>query len=145
MYTTRNSVICNHHVCNWDATAGRMQLSLVFYITTMDFCPLFGCVCNYRSATKGSLMNSGWRPKRSFIRQINDFWTSITNVFPQNRTFWRQKKLRAVARVTNLFYFVSEGGSTLYWLARPGKPTKCFSKANPSLVASSNSWPLRRG
>jgi hypothetical protein len=25
------------------------------------------------------------------------------NVFPQNRTFWRQKKLRAVARVTNLF------------------------------------------
>jgi len=45
--TTRNSVICIHHVCNWDATAGRMQLSLVFYATTMDFCPLFGCVCNY--------------------------------------------------------------------------------------------------
>jgi len=41
-------------------------------------------------------MNSGWRPKRSFIGQINDFWTSVTNVFPQNRTFWRQKKLRAV-------------------------------------------------
>ncbi len=47
---------------------------------------------NYRSATKGSLMNSGWRPKRSFIGQINDFWTSITNVLPQNRTFWCQKK-----------------------------------------------------
>jgi hypothetical protein len=47
-------------------------------------------------------MNSGWRLKRSFIGQINDFWTSVTNVFPQNRTFWRQKKLRAVARVTNL-------------------------------------------
>jgi len=46
-YTTRNSVICNHHVCNWDATAGRMQLSLVFYATTMDFCPLFGCEYNY--------------------------------------------------------------------------------------------------
>ncbi len=45
--TTRNSIICNHHVCNWDATAGRMQLSLVFYATIMDFCPLFGCVCNY--------------------------------------------------------------------------------------------------
>ncbi len=39
-------------------------------------------------------MNSGWRPKRSFIGQINDFWTSVMNVFPQNRTFWRQKKLR---------------------------------------------------
>jgi hypothetical protein len=34
-------------------------------------------------------MNSGWRLKRSFIGQINDFWTSVTNVFPQNRTFWR--------------------------------------------------------
>ncbi len=45
----------------------------------------------YHSATKGSLMNSGWRPKQSFIGQINDFWTSVTNVFPQNRTFWRQK------------------------------------------------------
>jgi hypothetical protein len=45
--TTRNSIICNHHVCNWDATAGCMQLSLVFFSTTMDFCPLFGCVCNY--------------------------------------------------------------------------------------------------
>jgi hypothetical protein len=44
---------------------------------------------------KGSLMNSGWRPKQSFIGQINDFWTSVTNVFPQNRTFWRQKKLSA--------------------------------------------------
>ncbi len=44
---TRNSVICNHHVCNWDATAGRMQLCRVFYATEMDFCPLFGCVCNY--------------------------------------------------------------------------------------------------
>ncbi len=75
---------------------------------------------DYRSATKGSLMNSGWRPKRSFIGQINDFWTSVTNVFPQNRTFWCQKKLRVVARVTNLFCFVSGGGSTLYWLARPG-------------------------
>ncbi len=29
-------------------------------------------------------MNSGWRPKRSFIGQINDFWTSVTNIFPQN-------------------------------------------------------------
>ncbi len=55
-------------------------------------------------------MNSGWRPKRSFIGQINDFWTSVTNIFPQNRTFWRQKNLRAVARVTNLFCFVSGGG-----------------------------------
>jgi hypothetical protein len=64
----------------------------------------------YRSAMKGSLMNSGWRPKGSFIGQINDFWTSVTNVFPQNRTFWRQKKLRAIARVTNLFCFVSRGG-----------------------------------
>jgi hypothetical protein len=45
--TTRNSVICNHHVCNWDATACRMQLSLVFYATIMDFCSLFRCVCNY--------------------------------------------------------------------------------------------------
>ncbi len=46
---------------------------------------------------------------------INDFWTSVTNVFPQNRTFWRQKKLCDVARVTNLFCFVSGGGgSTLY-------------------------------
>ncbi len=45
--TIRNSVIRNHHVCNWDATAGRMQLCKVFYATTMDFCPLFGCVCNY--------------------------------------------------------------------------------------------------
>ncbi len=57
----------------------------------------------YCSAMKGSLMNSGWRSKRSFIGQINDFWTSVTNIFPQNRTFWRQKKLCAVARVTNLF------------------------------------------
>ncbi len=45
--TTRNSVICNHHVCNWNATVGRMQLCKVFYVTTMDFCHLFGCVCNY--------------------------------------------------------------------------------------------------
>ncbi len=59
----------------------------------------------YCSATKGSLMNSGWRLKRSFIGQINDFWTSVTNVFPQNRTFWRQKKLRAVACVTNLWTY----------------------------------------
>jgi hypothetical protein len=44
---TRNSVICNHHVCNWDATAGHMQLCKVFYATAMDFCPLFGYVCNY--------------------------------------------------------------------------------------------------
>jgi len=64
----------------------------------------------YRSATKGSLMNLGWRLKRSFIGQTNDFWTSVTNVFPKNRTFWRQKKLRTVVRVTNLFCFVSEGG-----------------------------------
>jgi len=55
-------------------------------------------------------MNSGWRPKRSFIGQINDFWTSVTNVFPQNRTFWRQKNLHANAHVTNLFCFVSGGG-----------------------------------
>ncbi len=54
---------------------------------------------NYRSDTKGLLMNLGWRPKRSFIGQINDFWTFVTNVFPQNWTFWRQKKLRVVARV----------------------------------------------
>jgi hypothetical protein len=47
VFTTRNSVICNHDVCNWDATVGHMQLSLVFYATTMDFRPLFGCVCNY--------------------------------------------------------------------------------------------------
>ncbi len=40
----------------------------------------------YRSATKGLLMNSGWRLKWSFIGQINDFWTFVTNVFPQNRT-----------------------------------------------------------
>ncbi len=59
----------------------------------------------YCSATKGSLMNSGWRLKRSFIGQINDFWTSVTNVFPQNRTFWHQKKLLAVARVTNLWTY----------------------------------------
>jgi hypothetical protein len=59
-------------------------------------------------------MNSGWRPKRSFIGQINDFWTFVMNVFPQNRTFWRQKKLRAVARVTNLFCFVSGGGGRPY-------------------------------
>ncbi len=52
-------------------------------------------------------MNSGWRSKRSFIGQINDFWTSVTNVFPQNRTFWCQKK---IARVTNLFCFIFEGG-----------------------------------
>jgi hypothetical protein len=71
--------------------------------------PLTSFRPNYRSATKGSLMNSGWRPKRSFIGQINDFWTSVTNVYPQNRTFWRQKKLRAVVRVTNLFCFVSRG------------------------------------
>jgi hypothetical protein len=45
--TTRNFVICNHHVCNWDANASRMQLCRVFYATAMDFCPLFGCVCNY--------------------------------------------------------------------------------------------------
>jgi len=45
--TTRNFVICNHHVCNWDATTCCMQLSLVFYVTIMDFCPLFGCVCTY--------------------------------------------------------------------------------------------------
>ncbi len=89
-------------------------------------------------------MNSGWRSKRSFIGQINDFWTSVTNVFPQNRTFWRQKKLRDVARVTNLFCFVSRGGSTLYWSARLGRPTKCLSKANPALAASLDSWPLRR-
>jgi hypothetical protein len=38
--TTRNSVICNHTLCNWDATACRMQLFL-------QLCPLFGCVCNY--------------------------------------------------------------------------------------------------
>jgi hypothetical protein len=50
-------------------------------------------------------MNSGWRLKRSFIGQINDFWTSVTNVFPQNRTFWHQKKLLAVARVTNLWTY----------------------------------------
>ncbi len=47
--TTRNPVIYNHHVCNWDATAGRMQLSLVFYATTMDFGPLFECVYNSRT------------------------------------------------------------------------------------------------
>jgi len=68
----------------------------------------------YRSATKGSSVNSGWRPKQFFIGQINDFWTSVTNVFPQNWTFWRQKKLRTVARVMNLFCFISKGGSTLY-------------------------------
>ncbi len=52
-----------------------------------------GCLIDhaYRSATKGSLMNSGWRLKRSFIGQINDFWTSVMNVLPQNRTFWHQK------------------------------------------------------
>jgi hypothetical protein len=38
--TTRNSVICNHTTCNWDATACRMQLFL-------QLCALFGCVCNY--------------------------------------------------------------------------------------------------
>ncbi len=64
----------------------------------------------YCSATEGSLLNSGWRPKRSFIGQINDFWTSVTNVFPQNRTFWHQKKLGAVARVTNLFLLRFRGG-----------------------------------
>ncbi len=47
-------------------------------------------------------MNSGWRPKRSFIGQINDFWTSVMNVFPQNRTFWRQKKLRAACMLRML-------------------------------------------
>jgi hypothetical protein len=43
VYTTRNSVICNHTLCNWDATACRMQLFL-------QLCPLFGCVCNYGAA-----------------------------------------------------------------------------------------------
>jgi hypothetical protein len=41
---------------------------------------------------KGLLMNSGWRPKRSFIGQINDFWTSVTNVFPQNPDLLAPKK-----------------------------------------------------
>jgi hypothetical protein len=45
--TIRDFVICNHHVYNWDATTSCMQLSLVFYAITMDFCPLFGCICNY--------------------------------------------------------------------------------------------------
>jgi hypothetical protein len=58
--TTRNSVICNHHVCNWDATTGRMQLSLVFYATTMDFCPLFGCVCNYGATMITFIPTFGW-------------------------------------------------------------------------------------
>jgi hypothetical protein len=40
VFTTRNFVICNHTLCNWDATACRMQLFL-------QLCPLFGCVCNY--------------------------------------------------------------------------------------------------
>jgi hypothetical protein len=57
----------------------------------------------YRSATKGSLVNLGWRPKRSFIGQINDFWTSVTNVFPQNRTFWRQKKGLELLRSVSSF------------------------------------------
>jgi hypothetical protein len=38
--TTGNFVICNHTLCNRDATACRMQLFL-------ELCPLFGCVCNY--------------------------------------------------------------------------------------------------
>jgi hypothetical protein len=83
-----------------------------YFMQPLDILRTF--ILYYCNATKGLLMNSGWRPKRSFIGQINDFWTSVMNVFPQNRTFWRQKKLHAVARVTNLFCFVSGGGSTLY-------------------------------
>jgi len=59
-FTTRNSVICNHYLCNWDATACRMQLSLVFYATTMDFCPLFGCVCNYDAPMITFIPTFGW-------------------------------------------------------------------------------------
>jgi hypothetical protein len=58
--TTRNSVICNHHVCNWDATTGRMQLCRVFYATAMDFCPLFGCVCNYGATMITFIPTFGW-------------------------------------------------------------------------------------
>jgi hypothetical protein len=58
--TTRNSVICNHPICNWDATACRMQLCRVFYATTMDFCPLFGCVCNYGATMIAFIPTFGW-------------------------------------------------------------------------------------
>ncbi len=88
-------------------------------------------VLEYRSATKGSLMNSGWRPKRSFIGQINDFWTSVTNVLPQNRTFWRQKKLRAVVRVTNLFCFVSGGGVDLVLISKAWQAHKMSFQSQP--------------
>ncbi len=58
--TTRNYVICNHHVYNWDATASRMQLCKVFYATKMDFCPLFGCVCNYGATMITFIPTFGW-------------------------------------------------------------------------------------
>jgi hypothetical protein len=58
--TTRNSVICNHPVCNWDATTCHMQLCKVFYATAMDFCPLFGCVCNYGATMIAFIPTFGW-------------------------------------------------------------------------------------
>jgi hypothetical protein len=58
--TTRNYVICNHHVCNWDATTGHMQLCKVFYAITMDFCPLFGGVCNYGVIMITFIPTFGW-------------------------------------------------------------------------------------
>ncbi len=58
--TIINYVICNHYVCNWDAAACRMQLSLVFYATTMNFCPLFWCVCNYGATMITFISTFGW-------------------------------------------------------------------------------------
>ncbi len=52
-YTTRNSIICNHTLCNWDATACRMQLFL-------QLCPLFGCVCNYGATMITFIPTFGW-------------------------------------------------------------------------------------
>jgi hypothetical protein len=65
---TRNSVICNHHVCNWDATTGHMQLYKVFYATTMDFCPLFGY------ATMVQLWSSSSQP-------LDDFYDILLYIF----------------------------------------------------------------
>ncbi len=46
-------VICNHTLCNWDATACHMQLFL-------QLCPLFGCVCNYGATMTTFIPTFGW-------------------------------------------------------------------------------------
>jgi hypothetical protein len=35
-YTTKNYVIYNHHVCNWDVTTNHMQLCRVLYAIAME-------------------------------------------------------------------------------------------------------------